>query len=120
MRIIYGPRYVQLTVSATRLRPVRLPQPQMRSPDPEDVAEVFYCCLSRSWWSYSSGGEMQHAPVLLWVTFQLDTPWNLQQQKLGRRNDGGTRLRSYFLPDLQPTAGIATCDSKINELARRH
>lgn len=47
MHVIYGPHYVQCTVSATRLRLVCVPRPRMRSPDlPRALQKCFaVACL---------------------------------------------------------------------------
>ncbi|CAN8003596.1 unnamed protein product [Ixodes pacificus] len=67
-------------------------------------AEVFCCCLPWSWRWYSSGREIRHAPVLLRVAFQLDTPWKPQQPGVG------TSRRQWHSPSLVLSAGSSTTD----------
>lgn len=94
--------------------PLCLPRPQMRSPDlPRALQKCFaVACLGPG---SGTAAEEKYGtlPFCSGSLSSLTLRGSFRSQELGCRDDSGTRLRSYFLPDLLlPNARSATSDSR--------
>lgn len=88
---------------------------------PNDVAQVSGSRRPRFWRCRSSGGGCGRPPICCMSLFSLTFHGKFNSQELGCHDDGDTRIRSYFLPELlHQTIRIATSDSVKLQLLRRH